>query len=110
MEKESKIYNKLIRDKMRTIIENDCKSVKFSVVTGKEKEIALKNKLIEEVNEYVESGHVTELADILEVIHAICEFKNVNFDEIEQIRTTKKEKKGGFDTGLFLESIIFNEK
>jgi predicted house-cleaning noncanonical NTP pyrophosphatase (MazG superfamily) len=46
-----------------------------------------------------------ELADILEVILTICEYKNVSFSDIEKLRQKKKEKKGGFSKKIILEDI-----
>lgn len=105
----SKVYNKLIRDNMRELIENDCKHAEFDILTGTKKKEALNNKLKEEMNEYLESGHITELADILEVIHGILEHNGKTFEDVEKIRQDKKSKKGGFSTGLFLKSIEFND-
>ena len=107
--KKKKTYNKIIRDKMRLIIESDCKVATFSIVSGKDKENALRNKLMEETKEFFDTNHISELADILEVIHAICEEKGRSFEEIEEMRLKKKEQKGGFRDGLFLKDIEFND-
>ena len=37
-----------------------------------------------------------ELADILDVIYAICEFKNISKEDIEILKQQKSEKRGGF--------------
>lgn len=105
-----KVYNKLIRDNMQKLIEDDCKEATFCMVSGKDKTEALKNKLQEEVNEFLESGHITELADIVEVIHGIAENMGKTFQEVEELRIKKKEKRGGFSQGLFLKEIEFNGK
>ena len=40
-----------------------------------------------------------ELADILEVIHALIESDGSTIEEIERIREIKKEERGGFSKG-----------
>lgn len=118
-----KIYNKLVRDKMIDIYKNDVaqgiSASDFSVKYLEKKETLelLKNKLLEETEEMFavyesESPEKLkeEMADIMEVLHAIAYHKGFTLDEVENIRQTKKEKRGGFETGLFLESIdYFNE-
>ena len=63
----------------------------------------LNKKLQEETNEYLEDNNVEELADIVEVIYAILDLKNVSIDEFETIRKSKVEKRGAFKNKIFLE-------
>jgi len=58
----------------------------------------------EELKEYLESGEVEELADLEEVLRAILDVKNVSYEEFENIRNTKVEKRGAFKEKIFLES------
>lgn len=69
----------------------------------------LNEKLLEEVNEYLESGTTEELADIGEVVLAILEYKNVSFTEYERIRLEKVEKRGGFKNRFFLKEVYEQE-
>lgn len=62
----------------------------------------LKEKLREEVEEFLESEHEEELADILEVIDTLSEFKNRK-KEIEKLKAEKKERNGGFSKRIILE-------
>jgi predicted house-cleaning noncanonical NTP pyrophosphatase (MazG superfamily) len=62
----------------------------------------LNKKLLEEVNEYLESGDSEELADILEVVRGISKAKGITFDEILNIMDRKHAKRGGFDNKVFL--------
>ena len=66
----------------------------------------LNKKLLEEVNEYLESGDVLELADIEEVLLAILNTKKVSKNEFERIRNDKVEKRGAFNNKIYLESEI----
>ena len=56
--------------------------------------------------EYLEDNNVEELADIVEVIYAILDSKNVSIDEFETIRKLKVEKRGAFKKKIFLEKSI----
>jgi predicted house-cleaning noncanonical NTP pyrophosphatase (MazG superfamily) len=70
----------------------------------------LREKLSEEVEEYLESEEADELVDILEVIYAICNSKNITFEELEKIRKNKAEKRGGFEKRLILDKVINKNK
>ncbi|MBS4539011.1 nucleoside triphosphate pyrophosphohydrolase [Clostridium sp. D2Q-11] len=101
-----KIYNKLIRDKIPQIIEENNKEYVIEKVNERELSQLLNKKLQEEVDEYLESEEVEELADILEVIHGILDTKNISFKELEKIRESKKHKRGGFSKGVKLIKVI----
>ena len=66
----------------------------------------LNKKLLEEVNEYLESGEVEELADIKEVFLAILEVKQISNENLEEIRINKVKKRGAFKKRLFLEKEL----
>ena len=115
-----KVYNKLVRDKMVDIykhdIDNKISASAYSVkkLTPKETLFLLKNKLIEEAEEVVEAydeedkEHLKEeIADVIEVIDAILYHNGLELEEVLSIRDKKKEKRGGFEQGLFLESIDY---
>lgn len=118
-----KIYNKLVRDKMIDIykhdVENKISTSAYSVrymdkVETLEK---LKDKLLEEAQEVFEAynkddkTHLKEeIADVIEVIDAILYHNDISLQEVLAIRDAKKEKKGGFEKGLYLESIDYFEK
>ena len=63
----------------------------------------LKLKLREEAAEFAAMEKQEELADVLEVMHAIAEFKKISFEEIEKTRLEKKNEKGGFSKKIILE-------
>ena len=56
----------------------------------------LKLKLIEEVNEFFSDESKEEMADVLEVIYSLCDYKGYSFNEIEEIRKAKRKLKGAF--------------
>lgn len=99
-----KIYNKLVRDNIPEImIQNGAKPI-TRMLSKEEYLIELNKKLSEEVNEYLESGSIEELADIEEVILGILDIKNLSKEELEIVRKTKVKKRGAFTKRIFLES------
>lgn len=71
---------------------------------------ALQKKLLEEVNEFLEAKNnedsISEIADILEVIEAICVFKKYDTNVILDKKSIKKRERGGFQDRIF---IIFQD-
>jgi predicted house-cleaning noncanonical NTP pyrophosphatase (MazG superfamily) len=95
-------YNKAIRDKIPEIIAESGKKYNLKQLDDESFLAELETKLTEEVNEYAESKDVEELADLLEVIYRISELRGVSSDELDEIRKDKAEKRGKFDSNLFL--------
>lgn len=115
-----KIYNKLVRDKMIDIYDHDvankisASDYKVRYLTPQETLEELKTKLLEESQEVFEAyGNENkeplkeEIADVIEVIDAILYHNGISLDEVLSIRDKKKEKRGGFEKGLYLESIDY---
>jgi len=100
------IYNKLVRDLIPNIIEQTGKTYDTCVLSDNEYIKALKQKLKEETNEYIEAEDdqeaVEELADILELMKALANQHHSSLEEVEQVRKEKAEKRGGFDDKIFL--------
>ncbi len=88
---------KLVRDKIPEIIRNSGETPITHIASDEEYWKELKVKFLEEVNEYLKDDNEEELADILEVMDAICKFKGIDKGELEKLRLNKKEKRGGFD-------------
>ena len=68
-------YGKLVRDRIPDITRAKGRHPKTHVAGDEEYWEKLLKKLDEEVSEYKKSGDPEELADVLEVIKAICRFK-----------------------------------
>ena len=98
-------YNKLVRDKIPEIIEKSGKTCMWEVSPDDKYTEMLNMKLLEEVNEYLESGSIEEIADINEVIKAILESTGISEEEIENIRLRKLETRGGFKKRIMLKSV-----
>lgn len=96
-------YDKLIRDKIPQILKD--KGIPFitHIATDVEYEQKLKDKLQEEVDEFLEDLNKEELADILEVIYALCDFYKFDKNKVEEIRKKKAEKRGTFKDKIILD-------
>lgn len=98
-----KKYHKLIRDGyFKKMIDKEI-VFNFHEADNKEYSKLLKKKLAEETEEYIKSENPKKLADLLEVIYAICKDKDYRFSEIELLRTEKLKKLGGFEKRIVLE-------
>ena len=98
-------YNKLVRDKIPEIIEAEGKTAITISIDGLKLKQALVKKLAEEGEEYLEDMQTEEIADLLEIIHGLMEAQGVSYDEVERIRLSKKEERGGFSEGLILKKV-----
>jgi len=58
------------------------------------------------VAEFIESGEVAELVDVLEVVYALAAEQSVGRSQIEDRRRQKLGNRGGFAGRVFLEEII----
>lgn len=97
-------------------VENKISASAYSVRYMEKEETLerLKDKLLEEAQEVFEAygkgdkSHLKEeIADVIEVIDAILYHNNISLEEVLKLRDLKKEKRGGFEKGLFLESIDY---
>ncbi len=99
-------YHKLVRDRIPEIIKkNEGLSAKTRVLDDDEYLKELNKKIKEELSEYLESGKIEELADLEEVLRAILEYKNVSYEEFNNIREEKVRKRGAFKDRIYLEGI-----
>ncbi|AOL34872.1 nucleoside triphosphate pyrophosphohydrolase [Geobacillus stearothermophilus] len=100
------IYNKLVRDRIPTIIEQSGKTFTTRILDDEEYRKELQKKAFEELEEYVQAetdeAALEELADVLEIIHALAECHGASIEQVEQIRAKKAEKRGGFREKIFL--------
>ena len=95
-------YDKLVRDKIPEVITAAGKYPITDLMPVQEMNAALDRKLQEEVQEYLESHSIDEIADVLEVLHGIAFHMGVPWDTIEQERVRKREERGGFEKGIRL--------
>ena len=100
------MHNKLVRDLIPEIIERDGKQGIYRKINGSELNKALVDKLSEEGEELLQEVNLEELADLLEIVYALIDLNNFEFEDVETIRKLKQEQRGAFSQGIFLEYVI----
>ena len=105
MTKRTSEYNKLVRDRIPDIISASGERPHTRVLGGAAYSEALLQKLVEEAQELLENPGYEERADVAEVLRAIDRVFKLDADEIEKVRQDKVASRGGFQDGIFLESV-----
>lgn len=94
------LQNKLWRDKAPDLMRAIGSIVHVKKLDDSEYEQQLKIKLVEEVEEVcvtqTQEQLVEELADVLEVIDAICVLRKISLEEVRKCQAEKRDHKGGF--------------
>jgi predicted house-cleaning noncanonical NTP pyrophosphatase (MazG superfamily) len=98
-------YHKLVRDKIPEIIKKKGKIPIIHIANEKEYWKGLKRKLREEVNEFLKNFNEEELADILEIIYAICDLKKIDKKGLEKLRKKKAKERGEFKKKIILDEV-----
>ena len=101
----TKVYNKLVRDRIPEIIEADGKTCATEVLSDDRYLQMLDAKLNEELAEYQESKSLEELADLLEVMQAVVKARGWTWEQLEQVRQEKADKRGGFEKKILLREV-----
>ncbi len=99
------MYNKLVRDGIPRIITASGAKPVTRKLDGNEYLSALIEKLKEETLEFAESFSVEELADIQEVVSALCEAIGKTAQELEVSRKNKAKTNGAFRAKILLERV-----
>ncbi|WP_235193484.1 nucleoside triphosphate pyrophosphohydrolase [Exiguobacterium sp. AB2] len=103
-------HNKLVRDRVPEIIQASGKQVIVKQLNQAEHFEQARLKLYEKLKEYedtnIDEECLEELADILELAYELGRMHGASFDEMNAIREEKRERKGGFEKGLFLEEVL----
>lgn len=98
-------YNKLIRDNNVKIMEDKGCKVRYEILDNERYGEELDRKLKEEVKEYLADYSVEEMADVMEVIYAILEYRGTSMEEVERVRIEKRNRKGAFKDKVFLKDV-----
>jgi predicted house-cleaning noncanonical NTP pyrophosphatase (MazG superfamily) len=106
-------FEKLIRTKLPDKIRSHGIIVHNPELTATEYVQKLNEKLLEEAQESIKAKSAEELteelADVLEVIHALGAANKIPFNLIEEKREAKKEERGGFDQTAYVSFIEVEE-
>ncbi len=101
-------YNKLIRDKNVEIMEKLGHKVEYEILNDERYNEELDKKLKEEVNEYLADYSVEEMADVMEVIYAMLDYRGMKMEDVEKVRIEKRNRKGAFKNKVFLKTVEEN--
>ncbi len=105
--------NKLGRDKGLEGFKKEGITPRYKILGGKELCNALLLKLIEEAAEVRTATDqqeiIAELADVLEVVDGLCKAYSISLSEIKQIKEEKYKPRGGFEQGLYIETLQMDE-
>ncbi len=109
-QKQTIIYQKLVRDNIPDIILASGKKPIFHALKPEEYWKALIAKDSEELKEVAAAKNsaeiLEELADKYEILLAMASYHNLTMEEIRGAALQKREKKGGFTRRLFLEKEV----
>jgi len=96
---------KLVRDNIPQIIEADeGREPKIRIAEDDQDYFErLREKLVEEVGEFLKEPNAEEMADILEVLDAFAEFLEIDPEVVLDIKENKVVEKGRFAKRIILE-------
>lgn len=99
-------FDKVVRDKIPTLIEGRGERVETVRLVGDALVTALRQKLVEEAFEALDakSGEelIAEFADVEEVILGLCQALKIDPSTVEFEREQKRRRRGGFNKGVLL--------
>ncbi|GGV37958.1 hypothetical protein GCM10010182_72840 [Actinomadura cremea] len=94
---------KLVRDRIPEIISRSGRHPRTRIAAHDEYTSLLRAKLVEEATEYTSDDDPDELADVLEVLHALADVHGLTFGDLERRRAAKAAERGGFTRRVVLE-------
>ncbi|WP_394436207.1 hypothetical protein [Streptomyces sp. SGAir0957] len=97
---------KLIRDGIPKLAANHGQALAVREADPAELPVLLRMKLAEETREVIDAdkaGLLEELADVVEVVHALAALHGHSLADLERTRADKAAARGGFQDGLVLE-------
>ena len=101
------LQKKLWRDKAAEQLEAHGSHLEYRTLTDAEYDRELRNKLSEEAAEVCTAKNsaelIAELADVLEVIDALCAAHALDRAALEAVQQKKRESRGGFYKRVYVE-------
>ncbi|BDP42205.1 hypothetical protein DAETH_21740 [Deinococcus aetherius] len=94
--------SKLVRDRIPHLFP----AYAYRVLAEAEYRPALLDKLEEETQEYLADRTPEELADVLEVLHALAALHGLTPEGLEELRARKAAERGGFVGRVWLEDHV----
>lgn len=102
-------HEKLVRSRTAERLERRGAIAKTRLLELPEYITNLEKKLIEEVEEVAGAPtpeqRISELADVLEIIHALSLATGFSIEDVEHIRQKKLVERGGFDQRIYCEYV-----
>ena len=103
-------FNKLVRDNIPERIKGHGETPVTRVLSHDEYVEALKAKLLEELQEFLEGdtedGIIEELADVYEVLEAMQNALGFKDADVKAAKDAKAKTHGKFQKRIFLESVL----
>lgn len=105
-------FSKLVRDNIvNDQLASGAKPV-YHVLSPHEHKLELIKKIIEETKELTDASQkefAAELADVQQAIDDLRELQGLSNDELRRIQAIKRNKKGAFKKGLFIDYLEIAE-
>ena len=102
-------FNKLIRSKLPARMIREGVTINGKQLCDEDYIAQLKNKIVEEANEVSDAvtkeNLTAELADVVEVIHALAKASDITIEEIEAARLEKRAVNGHFQASNYVNYI-----
>jgi len=103
------LSHKLWRDKSIEMSEAQGACVNYFILDDIRFGQELRNKLIEEAEEVVATitteELIAELADVMDVIEALCTFHAIDPSQVTAMQKQKHEQRGGYSKRIFVETV-----
>jgi len=112
------LLNKLVRQRLPEFYAQLGEDAEVRELTGKELEMAVLDKIVEEAKEAQKEGKINlkELADILQLLHDAVAASGKTLEDLEEQRKIKEAEKGGsvfmvndVPTGYFIKGLACAE-
>ncbi|MBU2235684.1 nucleoside triphosphate pyrophosphohydrolase [Patescibacteria group bacterium] len=112
MKVQEKEYNKLVRDGIPKIIEEDGCECRYEQLEEDEYRLMLREKFVEEAKELIAAEGkeeiINELADFEELFEAVQDLEQISSEDVEKKKNQKREERGGFTKRIKLISVKEN--